>query len=166
MYSKGADNLTMANNTIVTSAGLAEPSRGIRIGDTDFISNNNVIKNNIIITYDAVAISIVTNGDLVSTNNIIYSTDATPFIIDGVDKTAAEWRAAGYDTDESLYVLPELFEVADGVFMPTHASIANGAGLSGVSESLLQSFSLEHMIPWAQSGKPIGAVAVPQGGIQ
>jgi hypothetical protein len=145
IVSKGADNLTIANNTVAWPSTIT-PVICVLLGmdnvaGAPWTSANNILINNILKGSSGVVIAAEIAPGLTSSNNVIYSNEVSLFEIAGVAKTRAEWQAEGWDTDDSLYADPQLIERTSGSLLPDYNSPAIGAGIVGGSTTLLHPFT-------------------------
>jgi len=142
VYNKGANNIVISGNTIITKT---IPSQGIYIAannDADrsgSIPKTNIIKNNIIIDIQTSYLLDIdeSEGNEHSIDyNIYYSESATPFKYNGTDKTWTEWKALGYDANSimltSLAEAKALFTDYDN----NDYSLVSGSSAIGAGETL------------------------------
>jgi len=116
----GATGVKIYNNTYYNMAG-GFYLLGLGTGSSA------TFKNNITYVKDWYVLGIT--GALIADNNLYYGSGrGTPFYIDGVQKTWAQWQAAGYDA-HGLIADPLYVSAASGDFSLQSASPAINAGV-------------------------------------
>lgn len=136
IYSKGAQNIVMNNNTIVMTSRITQPEWGVFIGPNIDEANGCVVRNNIIISLSSGvfnAVNIRTSGTNQSDYNIFYCPSGTlQFILGESAYTFAQWKALGFDTHSIVLTdvqYAELFtDATNGDYSLREGSIAIGFG--------------------------------------
>ena len=136
IYSKGAQQIIINNNTIIMTERVTQPEFGIALlvntgGD---IPNGCVVKNNIIIslssnTFNAINVGAEGTNDI--DYNIYYCPNGTlQFIVAGVAKTFAQWQALGHDTHSIVLTDAQYNGLLNADYSLKAGSIAIGAGVA------------------------------------
>lgn len=135
---KGGDGQYIVNNTVINPTGNGFYSAYNPDGD-GYGSINTVFKNNIIINNTDTAIKMINHDaycTMVSDYNIFYDKNGDySFVINGVDKTRAEWLAAGHDA-HSIFLTDEQFAGLFNDFDNEDYSLKAGSVAIGAGETL------------------------------